>query len=261
MNPMVEFDNVRKRFGKRTVLDNFNLSVAPGEIVTLMGASGSGKSTALRILMTLERIQAGTVTIDGELLWHELKNGKRVPAGEKHVRHMRTKVGMVFQHFHLVPHMSVLRNLTEAPVRVLDVAPEEARTRAMELLQRVGLADRADARPAMLSGGQQQRVAIARALAMRPEVMLFDEPTSALDPEMVGDVLSVIRDLAGEHSLTILLVTHEMQFAREISDRVCFLDAGSIVEQGPPEKIFTEPEHPRTRVFLSRILNPTQTSG
>ena len=260
MNPMVQFENVQKRFGERTVLDDFNLSVAPGEIVTLMGASGSGKSTALRILMTLERINAGSVWLDGELLWHEIRNGKQLPAGEKHLRRMRSKVGMVFQHFHLFPHMSVLRNLTEAPVRVLKVDPEEARTRAMELLQRVGLADRADARPAMLSGGQQQRVAIARALAMRPQVMLFDEPTSALDPEMVGEVLSVIRDLAGEHSLTILLVTHEMQFAREISDRVCFLDEGCIVEQGPPEKIFSEPEHPRTQAFLSRVLNPAQAS-
>lgn len=258
MKPMVNFEDVQKRFGNRTVLEDFSLSVAPGEIVTLMGASGSGKSTALRILMTLERIQAGTVTLDDELLWHETRNGKRVPASERHLRHMRTKVGMVFQHFHLFPHMSVLRNLTEAPVRVLDVEPDEARSRAMELLERVGLADRADARPAMLSGGQQQRVAIARALAMRPQVMLFDEPTSALDPEMVGEVLSVIRDLASEHSLTILLVTHEMQFAREISDRVCFLDAGRIVEQGQAEKIFTDPEHPRTRAFLSRVLNPAQ---
>jgi len=258
MKPMVQFEHVEKRFGKRTVLHDFSLSVAPGEILTLMGASGSGKSTVLRILMTLERLHGGTVSLDGELLWHEMKHGKRVPAGENHLRHMREKVGMVFQHFHLFPHMTVLRNLTEAPVRVLKLDPEEARQRAMELLDRVGMADRADARPAMLSGGQQQRIAIARAMAMRPQVLLFDEPTSALDPEMVGEVLSVIRDIASEHSLTILLVTHEMQFAREISDRVCFLDEGAIIEQGPPQKIFTAPEHPRTQAFLSRVLNSAE---
>ncbi len=254
MNPAVRFRQVTKRFGDLTVLEQFDFEVAQGEIVTLIGASGSGKSTVLRILMTLEELQDGEVEIEGEPLWHERKGGRTVAASEQHLRRMRKKVGMVFQQFNLFPHMSVLRNITEAPIHVLQLPRAEAETRARELLRLVGLEEKADAFPEQLSGGQQQRVAIARALAMRPRVLLFDEPTSALDPEMVGEVLNVIRQVAGEHELTMILVTHEMNFAREISDRVCFFDQGRILEQGPPEQIFTAPREERTREFLRTVL-------
>jgi len=254
MTPEVRFSKVTKRFGDLTVLEDFDFEVAPGEIVTLIGASGSGKSTVLRILMTLETIQEGEVEIGGEPLWHEEKGGQRIPATERHLRQMRKQVGMVFQQFNLFPHMSVLRNITEAPVHVLKLPKAEAEARARDLLQMVGLEEKADAFPEQLSGGQQQRVAIARALAMRPRVLVFDEPTSALDPEMVGEVLNVIRAVAAEHELTMILVTHEMSFAREISDRVCFFDKGRILEQGPPERIFSEPREERTREFLRTVL-------
>ena len=254
MTPEVRFSKVTKRFGDLTVLEDFDFEVAPGEIVTLIGASGSGKSTVLRILMTLETIQAGEVEIAGEPLWHEEKDGQRVPASERHLRQMRKQIGMVVQQFNLFPHMSVLRNITEAPVHVLKLPKAEAEARARALLQMVGLEEKADAFPEQLSGGQQQRVAIARALAMRPRVLVFDEPTSALDPEMVGEVLNVIRAVAAEHDLTMILVTHEMSFAREISDRVCFFDKGRILEQGPPERIFSEPREARTREFLRTVL-------
>jgi polar amino acid transport system ATP-binding protein len=254
--PIVRFDKVSKRFGDLTVLKDLNFSVQPGEKVSIIGPSGSGKSTVLRVLMTLEPIQEGVVYVDGEPLWHERKNGQLIPASEAHLRSMRQKLGMVFQQFNLFPHMSVLRNIAEAPVRVLGLSRKEADVRALELLDMVGLADQAKKFPGQLSGGQQQRVGIARALAMRPKVMLFDEPTSALDPELVGEVLKVIERLADEHDLTMLLVTHEMEFARQISDRVLFFDQGAIKEQGDPETIFTNPSDPRTREFLHAVLHP-----
>ena len=235
--PIIEFSDVTKRFGILTVLDNFNFSVAKGEKVTLIGPSGSGKSTL-----------AGTS-------YHEPGGKGPFQASERHLRQIRNHVGMVFQSFNLFPHMSVLRNVVEAPVRVLKMARPEAEARAVDLLQMVGLADKKDHYPVQLSGGQQQRVAIARALAMRPRVLLFDEPTSALDPQLVGEVLSVIRTLAHEHDLTMLLVTHEMRFAREVSDRVCFFDKGRICEQGAPEDIFGSPQAQRTRLFLSSVLD------
>ncbi|VVT05392.1 ectoine/hydroxyectoine ABC transporter ATP-binding protein EhuA [Rhizobium sp. EC-SD404] len=254
--PIIKFDKVVKRFGSHTVLDHLDFEVNPGELVTIIGPSGSGKSTVLRILMTLEQIQDGVVTVEGEPLWHEQKDGKLVAASERHLRKMREKLGMVFQQFNLFPHMTVLRNLTEAPTQVLGLSKKEAKDRAEELLEMVGLTDQATKYPHQLSGGQQQRVGIARALAMRPKIMLFDEPTSALDPELVGEVLKVIRQLANEHELTMLLVTHEMQFARQVSDRVCFFDKGRIEEQGPPEELFTNPKRERTREFLKAVLDP-----
>ncbi|WP_428032078.1 ectoine/hydroxyectoine ABC transporter ATP-binding protein EhuA [Ancylobacter sp.] len=251
--PLIQFAGVTKRFGALTVLDDFNFEVAPGEKVTLIGPSGSGKSTVLRILMTLEPFQEGQLTLAG--MPYQLPGGTGpFQASERHLRQIRSHVGMVFQSFNLFPHMSVLRNVVEAPMRVLGLARGEAECRAIELLNMVGLADKKDHYPSQLSGGQQQRVAIARALAMRPRVLLFDEPTSALDPQLVGEVLAVIRDLAHEHDLTMLLVTHEMRFAREVSDRVCFFDQGRICEQGTPDAIFTAPQHPRTCEFLASVL-------
>ena len=252
--PIVKFDRVVKRYGPITVLDQLDFDVKPGEKVTIIGPSGSGKSTVLRILMTLDPINAGVIHVDGEPLWHERKNDALVPASERHLKQMRRKLGMVFQQFNLFPHMTVLRNITEAPVAVLGLSKQDAQLRAEELLQLVGLADHAKKFPHQLSGGQQQRVGIARALAMRPKIMLFDEPTSARDPELVGEVLNVIGRLAAEHDLTMLLVTHEMRFAREISDRVCFFDKGRIREQGTPEELFTDPKEERTREFLRAVL-------
>ena len=249
----VVFDQVVKRYDDTDILREFSFTAAKGEKVVLIGASGSGKSTVLRILMTLEEIQGGEVYIDGKPLWHEAdKPGKR--ASEAYLRHMRTKVGMVFQQFNLFPHMTALRNVIEAPIRVLKTPRKEAEERARELLDRVGLSARRDAYPAQLSGGQQQRVAIARALAMRPEVMLFDEPTSALDPEMVGEVLGVIRELAEESDLTMLIATHEMRFARDVADRICFLNKGQILEEGPPEEVLVNPQEERTQLFLRSLL-------
>ena len=253
---IIHFDKVVKRFGSVTVLDELDFEVRKGEKVTIIGPSGSGKSTVLRILMTLEDINEGVIHVAGRPLWHEERNGTLVPAGEEHLRQMRKEMGMVFQQFNLFPHMTVRRNITEAPVHVLGLSRRDAHERAQEYLELVGLSDQADKYPSQLSGGQQQRVAIARALAMRPNIMLFDEPTSALDPELVGEVLSVIQRLAEEDNLTILLVTHEMQFARRVSDRVCFFDKGRIVEQGPPEQVFGDPQEERTRDFLKDWLNP-----
>lgn len=251
--PIIEFSNVAKRFGPLTVLDDFNFSVKKGEKVTLIGPSGSGKSTVLRILMTLEPFQDGKLTLQ-DMSYHEPNGKGPFKASESHLRQIRNHVGMVFQSFNLFPHMTVLRNIVEAPLRVLGIARAEAEARALQLLDMVGLSDKKDFYPSQLSGGQQQRVAIARALAMRPRVLLFDEPTSALDPQLVGEVLSVIRGLAHEHDLTMLLVTHEMRFAREVSDRVCFFDKGRICEQGAPEEIFGAPREQRTREFLSSVL-------
>jgi len=252
--PIVRFVDVRKAFGSHVVLDGFNLAVAPGERLAIVGPSGSGKSTVLRILMTLERIDGGKVEIDGESLWAMEQRGVSRPADESHLRHMRAKLGMVFQHFNLFPHFTALRNVSEAPRRVLGQSRDEAEARALELLARVGMRDQAGAYPSQLSGGQQQRVAIARALAMRPKIMLFDEVTSALDPELVGEVLAVMRDLAREHELTMLIVTHQMGFAREIADRVCFFDGGRIAEEGTPQALLDAPRNERTRMFLSAVL-------
>ncbi len=233
---IITFDKVVKRFGDVTVLDELDFTVKKGEKVSIIGPSGSGKSTVLRILMTLETIDDGVIWVDNEPLWHETRNGSLVPASESHLRDMRKKMGMVFQQFNLFPHMTVRRNITEAPIHVLGLSREEATERADTYLSLVGLSDQADKFPSQLSGGQQQRVAIARALAMRPNIMLFDEPTSALDPELVGEVLSVIPRQADEQDLTMLLVTHEMQFAKQISDRAAFSTKGKIVEQGRRNK-------------------------
>jgi len=255
-NSIIKFDGVVKRFGNVTILDSLNFNVQKGEKVTIIGPSGSGKSTVLRILMTLETINDGVIHVAGKPLWHEQKDDKLVPAGEAHLRAMRKEMGMVFQQFNLFPHMTVRRNVTEAPMQVLKLSREKAAKRAEKYLDLVGLSSHADKFPSQLSGGQQQRVAIARALAMHPNIMLFDEPTSALDPELVGEVLNVIRRLAGEHDLTMLLVTHEMQFAKQISDRVCFFDKGRIVEEGPPDQIMVAPKEDRTREFLKAFINP-----
>ncbi|MFE2097139.1 ectoine/hydroxyectoine ABC transporter ATP-binding protein EhuA [Streptomyces sp. PTD9-10] len=242
---LVRLEGVTKRFGDNTVLDGLNLTVEAGRHVTLIGPSGSGKTTILRLLMTLTKPDEGTITVDGQPLF---------PAPEKQVREVRKKIGMVFQQFNLFPNMSVLRNITEAPVQVLGMSRDEAEERARELLDLVGLADKSDARPTRLSGGQQQRVAIARALAMRPRVLLLDEVTSALDPELVAGVLDLLRDIARTTDITMLCVTHEMGFARDISDQVLMFDAGRVIESGPPEKIFSDPERDRTRDFLSAVL-------
>ena len=251
---IVRFEKVRKTFGPLVVLDDFDFTASKGERVAIIGPSGSGKSTLLRVLMTLEPIDSGYVEVEGEPLWHMHKNGALVPANARHLRAVRGKVGMVFQLFNLFPNMTVVGNVSIAPRRVLGLSKQEANERARELLDMVGLSDKVDAYPAQLSGGQMQRVAIARALAMRPRVMLFDEVTSALDPELVGEVLNVMRKLAHEHELTMLIVTHEMRFAREIADRVCFFDEGRIVEEGPPDEILVAPKNERTRGFLKAVL-------
>ncbi|MFB9565553.1 ectoine/hydroxyectoine ABC transporter ATP-binding protein EhuA [Saccharopolyspora hordei] len=251
---MIRFDRVVKRFGDTVVLDELDFAVQPGQRVTLIGPSGSGKTTILRLLMTLERVDGGTIHVGGECLTHVRRGGRLVPADEKHLRAVRKRIGMVFQQFNLFPNMRVLRNVTEAPVHVLGLPVEEARQRARELLELVGLADKLDAYPAQLSGGQQQRVAIARALAMRPDVLLLDEITSALDPELAAEVLDVLRDVARSSDITMLCVTHAMKFARDVSDRVLMFDQGRIVEDKPPEELFECPEHERTRRFLRSVL-------
>lgn len=251
---IVSFNDVTKRYGSFTVLDRLNLSVSPGEKVAIIGPSGSGKSTLLRVLMTLEGIDEGMIEVDNDSLTHmRNRNGILVPANDRHVRKVRAKIGMVFQSFNLFPHMTALQNVIEAPVQVLGVKPAEARERAAQLLELVGLGNKFDHYPSQLSGGQQQRVAITRALAMRPKVMLFDEVTSALDPELCGEVLNVIRKLGSEHNLTMLMVTHQMGFAREFADRVCFFYKGQIHEQGTPKQIFENPQQERTRAFLSAV--------
>ncbi|EHK57186.1 ectoine/hydroxyectoine ABC transporter ATP-binding protein EhuA [Allomesorhizobium alhagi] len=252
--PMVRFENVSKRYGALTVLDGLNLDVARGEKVSIIGPSGSGKTTVLRMLMTLETINDGVIWVEGEPLTHMKRNGKLVPADLAHIRKIRAKIGMVFQSFNLFPHMTAMQNCIEAPITVLGMKRAEAEERAAELLDMVGLSQKKGHYPSQLSGGQQQRVAIARALAMRPKIMLFDEVTSALDPELVGEVLEVIRKLGREHDLTMLMVTHQMGFAKEFSDRVCFFHAGKICEQGPPSELFGAPKNERTRQFLHAVL-------
>jgi polar amino acid transport system ATP-binding protein len=252
--PIVRFQGVTKSYGSLTVLDALDLEVAAGEKVAVIGPSGSGKTTVLRMLMTLETINGGVIWVDGEPLTHVEKNGQLVPADARHLRRIRSKIGMVFQHFNLFPHMTALKNCMEAPCTVLKLPKKEAEERARELLAMVGLGDKLNHFPSQLSGGQQQRVAFARALCMRPKVMLLDEVTSALDPELVGEVLSVIRKLCSEFNLTVLMVTHQMGFAKEFADRVCFFYGGKICEQGPPDRLFGAPENERTRQFLSAVL-------
>ncbi|HEX5077577.1 MAG TPA: ectoine/hydroxyectoine ABC transporter ATP-binding protein EhuA [Geminicoccaceae bacterium] len=255
--PMVRFEQVSKSYGSLVVLDQLDLDIAAGEKVAIIGPSGSGKTTVLRMLMTLEPINGGVIWVDGEPLTSMQRNGQLVPADQRHLRRMRGKIGMVFQHFNLFPHMTALKNCMEAPVTVLGLSRDEAQARGRELLAMVGLGDKLDHYPAQLSGGQQQRVAIARALAMRPKVMLFDEVTSALDPELVGEVLGVIRRLGEAHDLTMLMVTHQMGFAKEFADRVCFFYGGRIAEQGSPDKLFGAPENERTQQFLRAVLEAT----
>ena len=253
---IVNFSDVTKQYGDLVVLDKLNLDIKKNEMVSIIGPSGSGKTTVLRVLMTLEKINGGVIYLDGEPLTHmNLNDKKLVEADEKYLRERRSKIGMVFQQFNLFPHMTALQNCIEAPIEVLGMKKEEAEQRALELLELVGLTDKKDEHPSRLSGGQQQRVAIARALAMRPKVMLLDEITSALDPEVVGEVLNVIRSLNKEHSLTMIMVTHQMGFAREISDRVCFFNEGKIFEQGPPEQLFGDPKNERTKQFLHAVLD------
>ena len=240
---MVKVEDLHKRFGDLEVLKGIDVEVDEREVVCLIGPSGSGKSTLLRCLNLLEKFDRGHVTICG----HDLSRSRT------DLNAVRRDVGMVFQSFNVFPHMKVIDNLTLAPMKVLKVDRSEARKRASALLEKVGLSDKADSYPSKLSGGQQQRVAIARALAMQPKVMLFDEPTSALDPETVGEVLGVMKTLADE-GMTMVVVTHEMGFAREVADRVVFMDGGVVVEQGPPKQIFEDPKHQRTRAFLSKVL-------
>ncbi|GAB2726435.1 ectoine/hydroxyectoine ABC transporter ATP-binding protein EhuA [Nocardia thraciensis] len=253
--PIIRFTEVVKRYGANTVLDNLDFSVAPGEFVTLIGPSGSGKTTILRLLMTIERVTSGTIEVAGDYLTHMRKGPRLVPADEAHLRRVRRRIGMVFQQFNLFPNMNVLRNVTEGPVRSLGKPKAEAEARARDLLELVGLSDKLTARPTQLSGGQQQRVAIARALAMDPSVLLLDEVTSALDPELVSGMLHLLKDIAATTDITFLCVTHEMQFARDVSDRVMMFDSGRVIEQGDPERIFTAPEHQRTQDFLRAVLD------
>ncbi|MGD8353735.1 MAG: ectoine/hydroxyectoine ABC transporter ATP-binding protein EhuA [Pseudomonadota bacterium] len=252
--PMVRFQNVTKRYGDLVVLDSLDLDVEEGEMITIIGPSGSGKTTVLRMLMALEKINDGVIYVDGEPMTHMVKNGQLTWADNKSLRRHRMNIGMCFQQFNLFPHMTALENVIEAPIQVLGLSKAEAVKRAEDLLDMVGLLEKAYEHPSRLSGGQQQRVAIARSLAMRPKVMLFDEVTSALDPEVIGEVTQVIRKLVGKYNLTMLMVTHEMGFAREISDRVCFFFDGKIEEQGPPEDIFGNPQNERTQQFLSAVL-------
>jgi polar amino acid transport system ATP-binding protein len=250
---MVDAQQVHKSFGANEVLKGIDFQVTPGQVICLLGPSGSGKSTFLRCINHLEKINAGRLYVDGELVGYRETGDKLYELSAKEVAKKRTEIGMVFQHFNLFPHMTALANIVEAPIRVQGESKNEVHERAHELLAKVGLADRANAYPRQLSGGQQQRVAIARALAMRPKLMLFDEPTSALDPELVGDVLAVMRDLA-RSGMTMIVVTHEIGFAREVADTVVFMDAGVVVEAGPPQEVIANPQHQRTKTFLSQVL-------
>lgn len=251
--PMVEAVGVHKNFGRQEVLKGIDLTVGRGEVMVLLGPSGSGKSTFLRCINHLERVDAGELRVDGSLVGYREAKGKIYEQKESEIAADRTHIGMVFQRFNLFPHMTAIQNITEAPTRVLGTGKKVADAQARELLDRVGLADRCDAYPNQLSGGQQQRVAIARALAMKPKLMLFDEPTSALDPELVGDVLDVMRELARE-GMTMVCVTHEIGFAREVGDQLVFMDEGVVVESGDPSTVIASPQHERTKAFLSKVL-------
>jgi len=251
--PMVLAEGVHKRYGRVEVLRGIDLRVERGAVMCVIGPSGSGKSTFLRCINHLEQINAGRLSVDGELVGYRQRGDKLYELREAEIARQRVGVGMVFQHFNLFPHMTVLGNLVEAPLKVKGEPKREVHERARDLLERVGLGGKADAYPRQLSGGQQQRVAIARALAMRPKLMLFDEPTSALDPELVGEVLDVMRGLA-DTGMTMVVVTHEMGFAREVGDELVFMDEGVVVEAGPPRDVLSAPRHERTRSFLSKVL-------
>src|SRR5579864_7084330 len=250
---MVKAEGVHKRFGRLEVLKGISLEVAPGEVVCILGPSGSGKSTFLRCINHLEKIDAGRLWVDGRLVGYRQSGDKLYELRDSEIRSARAEIGMVFQSFNLFGHMTALENVVEAPIQVGRVPREEARRQGRELLARVGLADKLASYPSQLSGGQQQRVAIARALAMKPKLMLFDEPTSALDPELVGDVLDVMRGLAAD-GMTMIVVTHEIGFAREVADKLVFMDDGVIVEAGDPRTVIANPQHERTRSFLSKVL-------
>jgi polar amino acid transport system ATP-binding protein len=251
--PMVLAENVHKRFGLLDVLKGIDLQVNQGEVMVIIGPSGSGKSTFLRCINHLEKIDGGRLSVAGELVGYRQRGDKLYELRDAEVCRKRAEIGMVFQRFNLFPHMTALQNIIEAPIRVKGESKASAQARARELLERVGLSDKAGAYPSQLSGGQQQRVAIARALAMEPKLMLFDEPTSALDPELVGDVLAVMRNLA-EDGMTMIVVTHEIGFAREVGDSLVFMDGGVVVEEGRPRDVITDPQHQRTKAFLSKVL-------
>ncbi len=251
--PMVQAEHVVKRFGSTEVLRDVSMTVQRGEKIVIIGPSGSGKTTFLRCINHLEKIQGGRISVDGQLVGYREEKGRIVEDSERNIARMRAQIGMVFQRFNLFPHLTALENVIEAPTRVLHVPRAQAVERALTLLGKVGLADKVNNYPNALSGGQQQRVAIARALAMNPKLMLFDEATSALDPELVGEVLKVMRQLA-EEGMTMIVVTHEMGFAREVADRVIFMDQGRIIEEGPPDDLFNNPGHERTQSFLRLIL-------
>jgi polar amino acid transport system ATP-binding protein len=253
--PRVRLTGIVKHFGRLPVLRGVDMEVWPGEVVVLIGPSGSGKTTLLRSVNHLEEVDGGTVVIDGQLVGYQLsRKGDRLhPSSAQQIARFRRDIGMVFQSYNLFPHMTVLENIVEAPVKIRREPRREAVAKAMELLGQVGLADKSSSYPRQLSGGQQQRVAIVRALAMRPKLMLFDEPTSALDPELVGDVLRTMKDLARQ-GMTMIVVTHEIGFARDVADRVLFMDGGVVVESGAPQDVLDNPQNPRTREFLSRVL-------
>ncbi|MEQ6390650.1 ectoine/hydroxyectoine ABC transporter ATP-binding protein EhuA [Bacillaceae bacterium S4-13-58] len=251
--PIVRYKDVHKSFGDVEVLKGIDLEIKPAEKVAVIGPSGSGKTTIIRMLMTLEEPTSGVIEVDGQNLWQMERKGKMVRANEKHLRSIRGDIGMVFQHFNLFPHMTILENCMTAPIHVKGESRGEVQARAIEMLEKVGLSDKLENYPNQLSGGQKQRVAMARALVMRPKVMLFDEVTSALDPELVGEVLEVIRDIAKEGEMAMVLVTHEMDFARDVADRVLFLDEGVIAQQGTPEQVLEHSNNERIESFLSRF--------
>lgn len=253
IEPALRVEGVRKSYGSVEVLKGIDMQVKPGEVACLVGPSGSGKSTFLRCINHLEKINSGRLYVHGELVGYQEKKGRLYELSDREVCRKRAEIGMVFQNFNLFQHMSVLENIIEAPTRVLKISKEEAVIHARELLELVGLSGREDSLPKQLSGGQQQRVAITRALAMRPKLMLFDEPTSALDPELVGEVLAAMQDLANS-GMTMIVVTHEMGFARRVADTVAFMDAGLIVETGPPDQLLDSPQHERTKSFFSKVL-------
>jgi len=253
MIPMVQAQGVHKSFGAVQVLRGIDLEVQPGEVMVIIGPSGSGKSTFLRCINHLEKVDAGQLSVDGELVGYRRHGDKLYELRDREVCRKRSEIGMVFQHFNLFPNMTALENVIEAPMRVRRVSKADAVAKAHRLLDQVGLAEKAGSYPRQLSGGQQQRVAIARALAMEPKLMLFDEPTSALDPELVGDVLDVMKQLAQE-GMTMMVVTHEIGFAREVGDKLVFMDGGVVVEAGRPRDVITNPQHPRTQDFLSKVL-------
>lgn len=253
LKPIVEYKDVHKSFGEVEVLKGINLDIYPGEKIAVIGPSGSGKTTIIRMLMTLEEPTSGDIYVDGKNLWKMEKNGEMVRANEKHLREIRSDIGMVFQHFNLFPHMTILENCMTAPIHVKKEDKEEVRERSIHMLERVGLGDKLNNYPSQLSGGQKQRVAMARALVMRPKIMLFDEVTSALDPELVGEVLEVIRDLAKHEDMAMVLVTHEMDFALDIADKVLFLDEGVIAEQGTAREVIEQSDNARLQEFLRRF--------